>query len=68
MSGMLKSMGLIGLGMSKPKKEVEVAVCIKDAITWFRVIDNPEPKDVECICSLIKLRRHAGTGMFQSAK
>lgn len=49
MTRMLKSMGLISLGISEQIKEVEVAVCIKDIITWFRVIDNPEPKDVECI-------------------
>lgn len=42
-------MGLISLGISEQIKEVEVAVCIKDIITWFWVIDNPEPKDVECI-------------------
>lgn len=46
---MLKSMDLIGLGISEQKKEVEMAVCIKDVITWFSVIDNLEPKDVECI-------------------
>lgn len=32
-TGMLKSMGLIALGISEQRKEVEVAVCIKDVIT-----------------------------------
>lgn len=46
---MLKSMRLIDLGISEQKKEVEMAACNEDVIIWFRVIDNPEPKDVECI-------------------
>lgn len=49
MTRLLKSTALIILGISEWREEVEVAVCIKNIITWFRVIDNPELKDVECM-------------------